>query len=100
MDFNGSHSVLEGPLEAWVVVGFIKKKKGFGQQKFAVQPRLLTQQGASAYARNPSCKTKTPALTTAAALTLHGLFSTRFWTAGGGFWGLAWDSGELMGAAG
>lgn len=78
----------------------VLSKKGFGQQKFAVQPRLLTQQGASADARNPSCKTKTPALTTAAALTLHGLFSTRFWTAGGGFWGLAWDSGELMGAAG
>ena len=26
VDFNGSHSVLEGPLEAWVVVGFIKKR--------------------------------------------------------------------------
>ena len=24
--FNGSHSVLDGPLEAWVVVGFIKKR--------------------------------------------------------------------------
>lgn len=78
----------------------VLSKKGFGQQKFAVQPMLLTQQGASADARNPSCKTKTPALTTAAALALHGLFSTRLRVAGGRIWCLAWELGGLMDAAG
>ena len=40
-----------------------------------------------------------PALTTAAAAALEGLFSTRFWTAGGGIWCLAWELGGLMGGA-